>query len=690
MTIEKNLKKIIISVIFSILCILSINNISNAATQGFESFDNSPRMVISPDKEKYADVTIRFTDYSGLDDANIKFYSVNVDSSGKKTKTEITTNSKFIKSKEISKKLGDKSVQYTYVISNEYLNKKTKQFYVSVTDNNGRYFHSYFRIKSNENRYKVDYAPRIKGWSVQGTNITFYARDLAGTALVTLSDINDRDSDNKAKEKLRLTGLEKGDAKITFDLEEKGFKKDENGRYFIKIYAIDNASNHMSASRTIKFLLEEVDVSSVKIDNKNIEIGVGDTASLGAKVEPEYATKNTTITYTSSDETIASVDKNGKVTGKKEGGPVTITATTQNGKTATCEVKVVKVTADISLDRTVLMIDDYHYNYADLKASVIQSNGKDITENYKIKWSSSNAQVAKVSNKGSGNGRVKGLSYGTSKITASVTINGVTKTATCKLKVIAPVTEKIDNYSRIVDEDHPITNIRYRGSWSDTYGKTWYLVSGSWGNSYVESYVNNVAKLVKDSLKDDSLPDRFRKEAAQKTIWCYKQNDLNMGYDTNNNKITSVSGTTYGMIFCPMYSSNFTETSKTKVKGELSPNNYLVLFTSKNQWMYLLKKNSKTNEWNVITAKKSSGGYCINEFEDYMCIEYLHKELGVAFTYRYYSRGATTWQNSVHYDIAGMTGVPTSGGCLHAGTYSSEMYYRICHDAGVGTRLILF
>ena len=66
---------------------------------------------------------------------------------------------------------------------------------------------------------------------------------------------------------------------------------------------------------------------------------VGATETLSAAVSPETATDKS-VKFTSSDETIATVTPvQGKVTGVKA-GTATITATTMNGETATCEITV--------------------------------------------------------------------------------------------------------------------------------------------------------------------------------------------------------------------------------------------------------------------------------------------------------------------------------------------------------------
>lgn len=81
----------------------------------------------------------------------------------------------------------------------------------------------------------------------------------------------------------------------------------------------------------------DVAVTEVKITSTVTEVTVGKTITLTAEVLPADAT-NKTVTWTSSDTTVATVVKDGVVTGVKEGN-VTITAKAGE-KTATVEVTV--------------------------------------------------------------------------------------------------------------------------------------------------------------------------------------------------------------------------------------------------------------------------------------------------------------------------------------------------------------
>lgn len=83
-----------------------------------------------------------------------------------------------------------------------------------------------------------------------------------------------------------------------------------------------------------------VAVTSVSINPTKISLEVGKTYSLSSIISPANAT-NKVVTWSSSDETIVTVDNAGKITGKKVGS-ATITVTTQDGnKKATCTVTVI-------------------------------------------------------------------------------------------------------------------------------------------------------------------------------------------------------------------------------------------------------------------------------------------------------------------------------------------------------------
>ena len=82
-------------------------------------------------------------------------------------------------------------------------------------------------------------------------------------------------------------------------------------------------------------------VTGVTLDKNSVELTEGDVTIITATVNPSNAS-NKNVYWTSSDQTVATVDNAGKVTAVKRGKAV-ITVTTEDGnKTATCTITVIK------------------------------------------------------------------------------------------------------------------------------------------------------------------------------------------------------------------------------------------------------------------------------------------------------------------------------------------------------------
>lgn len=131
----------------------------------------------------------------------------------------------------------------------------------------------------------------------------------------------------------------------------------------------------------------EANAASIKLNKTKISLKSGKTFQLklnGAKGK---------IKWKSSKKTIASVNSKGKVTGKKS-GKAKITAT-YKGKSYKCSVNVKKVTIKkISLNKSKLTINKG--KTATLKCTVKPKTAS----NKKLKWTSSNKNVATVDSKG--------------------------------------------------------------------------------------------------------------------------------------------------------------------------------------------------------------------------------------------------------------------------------------------------
>lgn len=104
------------------------------------------------------------------------------------------------------------------------------------------------------------------------------------------------------------------------------------------------ATNKDSGSDSKEFTLTinpaPVLVNSVTLNKSELALYTGGSATLTATVQPEDAT-NKAVNWSSSDEAVATVDTNGKVTAKAAGeATITATAADGSGKSATCKVTV--------------------------------------------------------------------------------------------------------------------------------------------------------------------------------------------------------------------------------------------------------------------------------------------------------------------------------------------------------------
>ena len=184
------------------------------------------------------------------------------------------------------------------------------------------------------------------------------------------------------------------------------------------IDAVDSNGKDVQVQAQSGLLKIVVPVTEVKLDKTQLNLNVDDTEILTPTILPENTTEDKTITWTSSDSSIAKVE-NGKVTAVAP-GEATITAKVGD-KTATCKVTVKAPLKDISLDKTTTSI---------LKGKTdtisVTYNPANTTDSKNVTWTSSDNSVAKVEN-----GKITAVKEGTATITAKVG----DKTATCTVTV---------------------------------------------------------------------------------------------------------------------------------------------------------------------------------------------------------------------------------------------------------------
>lgn len=171
-------------------------------------------------------------------------------------------------------------------------------------------------------------------------------------------------------------------------------------------------------------------VSSITLNSTSLTLSIGDTQTLTATIAPDNA-DDKSVTWSSSDATVASVDQTGKVTALKEGtATITVTAQDGSGKTGTCAVTVnaIPVTG-VTLNQTSLSFTVMNQTQQ-LHATVLPDNATYKT----VTWTSNNESVAIVSS----TGVVTAKGDGTVTITA--TAGGKSATCTVSVTLTVPVT----------------------------------------------------------------------------------------------------------------------------------------------------------------------------------------------------------------------------------------------------------
>lgn len=142
----------------------------------------------------------------------------------------------------------------------------------------------------------------------------------------------------------------------------------------------------------------DIPVQSVTITPSSLTAVVGDSGRMSdlvqVNIQPETATDKN-LTWETSDKTVLRVIQSGNYRALKA-GTVTVTATTTNGKTATCQVTVrepIPVTG-VTLNPAALRLNPG--DTAQLTATVVPANADDKT----VTWNSDNTSVATVDENG--------------------------------------------------------------------------------------------------------------------------------------------------------------------------------------------------------------------------------------------------------------------------------------------------
>ena len=167
----------------------------------------------------------------------------------------------------------------------------------------------------------------------------------------------------------------------------------------------------------------EVALESIQLNKTELRTTEGDKNKLTVSYNPNNTTVDKTVAWTSSDNKVATVDKDGNVT-SVGAGTATITATVA-GKTATCKVTVSK--KEVALESIKLNKTAVSGKVGDSEKLTVSYNPNNTTVDKTVAWTSSDKKVATVDK----NGNVEMVGVGSATITATV----AGKKATCKVTV---------------------------------------------------------------------------------------------------------------------------------------------------------------------------------------------------------------------------------------------------------------
>ena len=174
-----------------------------------------------------------------------------------------------------------------------------------------------------------------------------------------------------------------------------------------------------NVSATCEVTVSPIPARAVSIDKNEIELPLGQSVTLSALVEP-YDTTDKTVVWTSSDQTVATVDSEGRVEARALGTAI-ITATCGDASFS-CEVTVVPILAEyVLIDLTSL--DLRKGEHILLTATVFPEDTTDKT----VVWTASDQTGATVDS----NGCVLAVGPGTATITATCG----DASATCQITV---------------------------------------------------------------------------------------------------------------------------------------------------------------------------------------------------------------------------------------------------------------
>ena len=214
-------------------------------------------------------------------------------------------------------------------------------------------------------------------------------------------------------------------------------KKINAGEYTV-YYFVSGDNNYNSKSGSIKVNINKKS-GSISYLNKSITKTQGDQAFTNVLTK----TGDGIINYSSSDNKVATIDKNGKVTILSSGNTV-IKAIVIDGENYFYNIKEASYTLTVNKKIINIPITSISLNktsgtkyIGETENLVVSYNPSNTTDNKSIIWTTSNSKVATINN-----GVVKAVGVGNAVITAKVMNKTATYNITIKKKENRPITYK--------------------------------------------------------------------------------------------------------------------------------------------------------------------------------------------------------------------------------------------------------
>ncbi len=326
---------------------------------------------------------------------------------------------------------------------------------------------------TSSNGIKTNLVIKVNGILVKKINLSSTNLSLTTGATEKLS-VKSIEPSNASNKGVKYTSNNPSVATVTSD---GVIVANKAGSAVISVTSLDGGA---SSSCNVK--VSDVSIKSFNLSSSSANLVVGGTTSLTVKnIAPANAT-NKSVTWSSSNNKIATVDNSGNVKAIKE-GKVTITATANDGSgvnsSATINVSKIDVNSvSLSNERVIVEVGSTDA----LTASIKPKNAT----YQSVKWSSSDTKVATVSSSGVVTGKKMG------KATITATVDGV------KTSIPVYVTAKGDKvyYVDIQDYDYYIGDCIIIESTNSNGNKVYGMIdtgkSGKASYKRIISYLNDM------------------------------------------------------------------------------------------------------------------------------------------------------------------------------------------------------